>query len=420
MRETSHHGHRTHAWLACSAGRGHSAALTPSILRPPNAPLTKRLIVCCDGTGNEIEEQGSNVLKLFKCLELDDEQVGYYDPGVGTISDGRAWSRMRTQVRGVFGLATGAGLDDNVLDAYRFLCRHYEDGDELYFFGFSRGAYTVRVLAGLLHMVGLCRQENENLLPYALTAYKRASDTDDFAHAWRFEEMMRTRRVTIRFMGCWDTVASVIVPRPDRLFLPALDAALPYTCSNPSVRVFRHAVALDERRRLFRLMRWREGQLFKWNPFQADADARPQDCEQVWFAGVHADIGGGYPEPESGPAKFPLAWMLEEAGLHGLRFRDRMVARLVEGKNPANSRRQYAAPDATAPLHDSMNWAWRILEWLPKRARWKEWPGRRTFLGLYLPRAEPRVPGEGAVLHPSVAERMAADGTGYEPVNVDP
>jgi uncharacterized protein (DUF2235 family) len=178
--------------------------------------MSRNLIICCDDTGNEIKENQSNVLKFYRLIKKDATQLGFYDPGVGTIGDTSAWARFKNRAKGVFGLATGYGLDDNVLDAYRFLLRNYQEGDQIYLLGFSRGAYTVRVLAGFINMVGLLSPGNENLCGYALTAYKQASDKSDFNIAWRFQEVMEARRVTIRFMGCWDTVGSVIVPRPDR------------------------------------------------------------------------------------------------------------------------------------------------------------------------------------------------------------
>jgi uncharacterized protein (DUF2235 family) len=145
---------------------------------------------------------------------------------------------------------TGYGLDENVLDAYRFLLDTYEDGDRIYMFGFSRGAYTVRLLGGFLRLVGLLERPQRNLCEYALTAYKRAAEKDDFEIAWRFERVASTRRIPIAFMGVWDTVSSVIVPRPDRLYLPSLQE-LPYTKTNSYIEVFRHALAIDERRGCF-------------------------------------------------------------------------------------------------------------------------------------------------------------------------
>ncbi|HEU4619687.1 MAG TPA: DUF2235 domain-containing protein [Gammaproteobacteria bacterium] len=377
--------------------------------------MTKNIVLCCDGTGNEIERDLSNVLKLFRIVRKNDEQIVYYHPGVGTLSSDDAWSHFKNNFYLVLGLVTGYGLDANVLDAYRFLVDHYEDGDRIYLFGFSRGAYTVRVLAGFLHLVGLVKPAQRNLSDYALTAYKRAAAKDDFKIAWRFERVMTTRRVPIRFIGVWDTVSSVIVPRPDRFYIPSLEE-LPYTKTNPSVEVFRHALAIDERRRMFRANLWREPQEFKPNPF---GDARPQDVEQVWFAGVHSDVGGGYAEEESGAAKYPLAWILDEAVEHGLAINRAMYNHLVLGKPRKGGTRTYAAPSPTAKLHDSMNWGWRILEWLPKRATRKEWPERRSFLGFYLPRSEPRPIEAGALVHYSVAERQNLDPS-YAPINLPP
>src|SRR5690242_6523688 len=291
--------------------------------------MAKNIVICCDGTGNEINANLSNVLKLFRILRKNDEQTVFYDPGVGTISSSDPWSRLKSNAFSVLGLATGYGLDENVLDAYRFLLDTFTEGDRLYLFGFSRGAYTIRVLAGFLRLVGLLHPPQRNLCEYALTAYKKAAEKNDFQIAWRFEQIAATRRVPIRFMGVWDTVSSVIVPRPDRLYLPSLQE-LPYTRTNSYVEVFRQAISIDERRRLVRLNRWTDPQEYKPNPFDP-AGAKPQDIKQVWFAGVHVDIGGGYPETESGPAKYPLGWLIDEAVEHGLQINMAMYNHLVLG-----------------------------------------------------------------------------------------
>jgi uncharacterized protein (DUF2235 family) len=115
-------------------------------------------------------------------------------------------------------------------------------------FGFSRGAYTVRVLAGFLYLIGLLHPDQLNIDGYALTAYKRASETGDFSTAWQFQRAARTRSVPVKFIGVWDTVASVLVPRRDRLYVLSV-LTLPYTRTNPSVEIFRQAMAIDERRR---------------------------------------------------------------------------------------------------------------------------------------------------------------------------
>ena len=138
--------------------------------------MTKKLIVCCDGTNNEIKKHQSNVIKFYRVLkkqwtdkekeklnndELEklETQLAFYDAGVGTISKSDEWSKFKSKAKSVFSLATGYGLDQNVLDAYQFLVLHYQKGDKICLFAFSRGAYTFRVLAGFIHMVDLMKPE---------------------------------------------------------------------------------------------------------------------------------------------------------------------------------------------------------------------------------------------------------------------
>ncbi|MDH7794063.1 MULTISPECIES: DUF2235 domain-containing protein [unclassified Beijerinckia] len=388
--------------------------------------MAKNIVICCDGTGNEIGETMSNVLKLFRILTKTARQRVYYNPGVGTIGQQNAWQRFKQQARGVFGLATGYGLDDDVLSAYRFLCLNYESGDKIYLFGFSRGAYTVRVLAGFVNVIGLLRPDQLNLAPYAFSAYKNSSSRDGsvrpngdagddeqngapsvsvdpaLAAAWHFSRVASAYSVPIEFIGVWDTVASIIVPRWDRLSLGL--QALRYTRTNPRVKIFRQAIAIDERRRMFRLNVWTKRQMFRPNPFDATSEIA-QDIREVWFSGVHADVGGGYREVESGLSKFPLLWMIEQAAAAGVIVNRAMVNHLVLGRPRKGSNHVYVPPSATAALHDSMTMAWRLLEYWPKNVRWREWPLRPVFAGLYLPRAEPRPIPDGALIHRSVLER---------------
>ena len=122
--------------------------------------------MCCDGTGNQVSEDISNVLKFYRSLrkteKTDPPQVVYYDPGIGTLALPDPWTPFRQATATILSLATGYGLNDRVLAAYRFLINHYEQGDDIYLFGFSRGAYTVRVLAALLHKVGLLLPQQQN------------------------------------------------------------------------------------------------------------------------------------------------------------------------------------------------------------------------------------------------------------------
>jgi uncharacterized protein (DUF2235 family) len=384
--------------------------------------MPKNIVICCDGTGNEINSTISNVLKLYLVLEKDEGQRVYYHPGVGTIGLESAWGRFKQKVRGVFGLATGYGLDDDTLGAYRFLCKTYESGDRVWLFGFSRGAYTVRVLAALVHVIGLLRPDQIDLAGYAFSTYKNASANNQRAdanapsfldEAWHFSRVAGGYAIPIEFVGVWDTVASVIVPRDDKL-LPDLQT-LVYTRTNPSVRKFRQAISIDERRRMFRLNRWIDPQKYRSDPFDP-ASAVDQDIRQVWFAGVHADVGGGYLEDQSGLSKFPLLWMIAQAEAAGLRIDNSMVDHLGWGQPRLHSHK-YAAPDATAPLHVSLEGAWWILEVLPKLEKWKESPDRKCVLGFYLPLGEPRSIPEGAILHRSVIERMGKV-PAYKPINL--
>lgn len=394
--------------------------------------MERNLIVCCDGTGNEISENISNVLKLYRTLRKNEttspRQIVFYDAGVGTLSLPDPLIRFKQDFIAVLGLAIGYGLDEHVLSAYRFLIDTYREGDRIFLFGFSRGAHTVRVLAALIHRVGLPRPEQVNMAEASLSAYKQsreqsapAFDQNDeptgfgrHDSASQFARIISTRWPTIDFVGVWDTVASVIVPRPDRFYLPSLQT-LPHTQHNPSVRVFRQAMAIDERRRMFRLSPWSDPQTYHSNRF--NAPDRPQDIRQLWFAGVHADIGGGYPEAESGLSKFPLIWMIREAQKFGLAVNEATVNQLAFGIQREGSPFSYVAPNAAADLHVSLRRGWKLLEYLPKRAAHREWPARRIVMGFYLPLGEPRRIPEGALIHESVFERINAV-EAYQPVNI--
>lgn len=378
--------------------------------------MPKNIVICCDGTGNEIKEHISNVLKLFRIARKNNNQCVFYDPGVGTLSQSDKWSEIRYKFKGVLGLATGYGLDDNILKTYAFLIDHYQDGDQIFLFGFSRGAYTVRALAGFMYLIGLLQPHQKNLCGYALAAYKQSTDKNNLAIGWRFQKITSSRKVPIKFVGVWDTVASVLVPRSDRLFIPSLQT-LPYTRKNPSVQVFRQAIAIDEKRRMFRLNRWEDPQKFISNPFKNVSTHPEQDIKQVWFAGVHSDIGGGYPESESGLSKFPLRWMIDEAVNHGLIIDKANFNHMVNGHKKRNSGFNYVAPDPSAKIHDSMTTGWKPLEWVPKSAKLKEWPERKTIFGFYFPKSESRVIPDNAFVHSSVIEKIEKDKT-YTPPNM--
>jgi uncharacterized protein (DUF2235 family) len=386
----------------------------------------KNLIVCCDGTGNEIGENISNVLKFYRVLRKSEkttpEQVVFYHPGVGTLARPNPWTKFWQDSMTLLGLATGYGLDDSVLAAYDFLIRNYEVDDNIYLFGFSRGAHTARVLAALIHKIGLLAPQQLNLIGPALTTYKQSLESveeqiqtrDD--RATQFARIVSTRWPTIRFLGVWDTVASVIIPRPDRFYTFSLQK-LPYTRRNPSVKVFRHAISLDEKRRMFRLESWELNQKFSSNRFSKTNNSEPQDAKVVCFPGVHSDVGGGYPEAESGLSKFPLLWMIDEARNHGLSFNAQAINQLAWGIKRHGSPFDYVEPNIKAKSHNSLNGAWRMLEKLPKRTKYKEWPKRKSWIGFYIPNGEPRVVPPDSRIHDSVLQHMK-NSPAYQPENL--
>lgn len=375
--------------------------------------MPKNIVVLLDGTSNEISCDRTNILRLYGVLEKDDEQLVYYDPGVGTFGAEGAWSRFWRKAHEVWGLATGWGLDHNVKEAYRFLVENYDKGkvtggqkadrDRIYIFGFSRGAYSARVLAGFIHAVGLIEPRNLNLLDYAYRAYKTIGERgtgEAFAEVRLYERILDPDRPPIRMLGLFDTVASVIEsgPRGPRLKSHA------FTSQNTSVESVSHAVAIDERRTMFRPQLWPTGQDYWGNPFNRAA-AKPQDAKEVWFAGVHGDVGGGYPEADSGLCKVPLVWMIERAKLCSLRFRTQSVNSIIHGK-PENSK--YVAPDPLAASHNTMTGAWPVLEFLPRRK--PKGSSRFSLFGITVPLFERRFIPDGAEIHGSVVERRDALG----------
>ncbi|HUA61025.1 MAG TPA: DUF2235 domain-containing protein [Verrucomicrobiae bacterium] len=314
--------------------------------------MSKNIVICCDGTGNEFRGDGnSNVVKLYSTLIINETQIGYYHPGVGTMGSPTARTWIEKHWSRIKGLAFGAGLLDNVADAYRYLMDAYADGDQVFLFGFSRGSYTARVLAGVLHMYGLLCPGNEGLIPYVVQMFagkarKAAGMKETLEVAENFKATF-SRDCPLHFEGLWDTVSSV-----GWVFSPLV---LPFSARNPSMRVGRHAVSIHERRCYYRQNLWGA-------PFEG------QDIKQVWFAGVHSDIGGSYPEAESGLSKVTLEWMLHEAAGAGLRIDpDRAAVVLGKAPPPEAWMPRYVVPDGQATMHQSLRGAWWILELMPHR-----------------------------------------------------
>ena len=229
--------------------------------------MSRKLVVCLDGTGNEIEQNESNVLRLYKCLERSDDQLVFYHPGVGTL-DTHPFARVfLSKPKQVLGLISGLGLETNVLRAFEFLCKNYREGDRLYFFGYSRGAYTARALAGFINDFGLVEPEEFHLVAPAFRAWRRLSGSDARvkpAKLRMLEKAFRMRYPPIRFLGLWDTVSSLLRIRPGNGTL-IQHGTHSSVNENPSVRSVRHVLAIDETRRYFRHQFWTEGQLYYGN-----------------------------------------------------------------------------------------------------------------------------------------------------------
>jgi len=348
--------------------------------------MPKNIVVCCDGTGNGFDKvkEESNVAKLYCSLSVNSSQVCYYHPGVGTMGSPnsrgwieREWSRVK-------GLAFGAGLLANIGDAYRYLMDTYEDGDDIYLFGFSRGAFTVRALASVIHVYGLLCPGNLEAVPYILQMYSRNSRrakhqrrtfAADEAFKWQFSH---ANEVKIKFCGLWDTVSSY-----GWIYDPI---QLPFLGSNPIIEIGRHAVSIHERRCFYRDNLW-------GNP------KGNQDIRQVWFAGVHSDVGGSYTENTSGLSKIALEWMLVEARNAGLEIEDKK-ARVVLGESRPTPEieglPEFAAPKEDDRPHKSLKGKWWLLEVLPQQdphVNGKRW---------HLPLGHAREIPPGSLIHESV------------------
>lgn len=355
----------------------------------------RNVVVCCDGTANEFAENKTNVLKLYFTLNQDlGRQIAYYHPGIGTMEPAGALTTFSRKVTKTMGQAIGYGLENDIRDAYVFLMREFRDGDTLFLFGFSRGAYTARAIASLLRMYGLIRLGNEALVPYAIrmlmglnraTAQGNQSAISDyFKLAAEFKSRMCAVQCRPHFVGVWDTVKSVgWVENPLRL---------PYTENNPEIEIGRHAISIDEHRAFFRTN--------LWIPPAAPVEVGPKDLKQVWFAGVHCDVGGGYAEAESGLAKIALDWMLQEAKAAGL-----LIEETKEKEILGVSGNGFVKPDSKGIAHKSLKSWWNLAEFMPKRHyNWKK--KKETHrMNLYRRRTIP----PGSLIHDSVYDRGGYD-----------
>jgi len=362
--------------------------------------MSKCIVLCSDGTGNAFHERATNVSTLIRSIDLrsspapDRLQIAFYDQGVGTnpglVADAKAYSKSRPEaemltvlpepevdwwmpgpVARLRGLVDGYGLDRNVRELVRALADHYEQGDDVYMFGFSRGAFTVRAVAGFVHRCGLPRpgQRFDEWFADGFALYSvhfpPASSIPSFRE--------RSQLIEIDFLGLWDTVKSYGGVNP---------ISWPHLRHNPAVKVVRHALALDEQRAWFQHTTWGSAyeKLFG-EPLEQDERYRTQDVEQVWFRGYHSDIGGGKEEHES--ARVALLWMLGEAANFGLRL-NKDGAQLFDNTSDF---------DRKIETHDSYPWWWQAIGAIPRQELHNDWrPPRRTgAIGSRSPR-DPLLP----------------------------
>ncbi|MGV3617315.1 MAG: T6SS phospholipase effector Tle1-like catalytic domain-containing protein [Fimbriimonas sp.] len=352
--------------------------------RPSKAP--KNIVVCIDGTSDFAAGQPTHVFRLYKALERSPDQVAYYDGGVGTLADVTQLTLLRQKVLKTLDQAAATSIYRNFLEAYRFLVRHYQPGDRIFLFGFSRGAYAIRALAGAIHYFGIPRPDQENLLPFLWQEYRSIGDKSKLeAGRWPRLRLLQSafgRPAKIEYLGAWDTVSTV--------GLIAL-RTLPQTSKLESVRYVRHAVSIDERRNMFP---------------ENLIDRRVPGHYECWFAGVHRDVGGGGSPQALGLSMIPFDWVLQGATQRGLRLDP---AALTAMRDPTG--------DPLGKDNDNV-WitrAFGVLGIVPMR--WWH-PGKDRYAWRWLNfRNVRRLPAE-AWVHRAVAARQAHAPLRYAPENL--
>lgn len=301
--------------------------------------MKKRIVICADGTWNRPErnlkeDAPTNVLRLARAIlpmapDGTPQQV-FYDWGVGSYHDE------------IVGGATGRGIQKNIMDGYRYVVQNYSPDDELFFFGFSRGSYTVRSLCGLINNCGILRRPSARLIQAAFDHYKRSgkkySPQGEVSKAFR-RKYSHPRRI-VRFLGVFDTVGALGIPFSWLGWLSPKDEFYD-TKMGPNVAIARHALAINERRFDF------EATILQ--------PRKNLDLRQVWFVGCHADVGGSYKADEDGSllSDITLKWMMQQAKSAGLELERHLDQRLK--------------PNPCATLHNSSSIKFRSWKdtWRP-------------------------------------------------------
>lgn len=349
--------------------------------------MKKRIVICCDGTWNEPENISdkvkvpTNVLKAVRAIsQLDEDdgvvQVMFYNEGVGTGSIGLADKMI--------GGGLGAGISANIQSTYRFLANNYVEGDDVFLFGFSRGAYTVRSLSGMLEAVGLLGKSDLRFVPEAYEYYQLEPEKRVKSKFHTLLTGLSCVKPKIKFLGVWDTVAALGVPTPilGRVqkwvgqYWRAVRVGFHHCGLCGNVENAYQALAIDERRGPFRPALW-------------DSVTDQREVQQVWFAGVHSNVGGGY--PDCGLSDVALKWMLNRAAECGLSLNEKFLQTRIDANEQGK-------------LEDSYRTGYKLLNMLGAKSY-------QRVLGEQL--------STGEMIHASVLQRICSNvDPAYRPVNV--
>ncbi len=293
--------------------------------------MSKRIIFCSDGTW-DTSTSHTNVYKLYKSITVSADQMPFYDDGVGA---------SQNPIVKLVGGAFGAGLFAKIKEGYTKIAQVYEAGDQVFLFGFSRGAYTARSLAGMIAVSGLPTQNfTDGLVDTAFRAYREKDNRAALLAQLKDANMFNAK---IAMVGVWDTVGALGIPSVfgavDPLLYGFLDTSL-----HPDVLNAYQAVAIDEKRAQFPPTLW-------------DANMQPgQTMEHVWFCGVHSDIGGGEPidgSQTTALSDITLGWMMNKASKLGINFDDAVL-------------KQYTMPLAAEYALDLLHTSWTVINGFPK------------------------------------------------------
>jgi uncharacterized protein (DUF2235 family) len=322
--------------------------------------MSKRIAYCADGTWDSADNN-TNVYKLYKALPISADQIPFYDDGVGSDGD-PIWK--------LIGGAFGAGLFQKIKDGYTKIAHVYEEGDALFLFGFSRGAFTARSLAGMIAACGLPTQNfTDDLVETAFQAYRQRDKRQALLDTLKDNNLFNAG---ITMVGVWDTVGSLGIPSVFGLVDPLVYGFLD-TGLHPDVRNAYQALAIDEKRAQFPPTLW------------TSPPADGQTVEQVWFTGVHSDVGGGESDDQPGTtalSDITLGWIMDRASVLGLQFDPAVLA-------------QYALPMDAELSMDTLHTSWEVINGFPR----------------------PRTIADDAVLANSVGIRSRFEGS-YRPSNL--